>query len=454
MGYFVEVTYHVPESHHDQLDFPPVAKKRVTPDELSDYQKTTLTSVYGEGATTGQTAKLVPFLGEHREVMHHIALLKYYVEEMGVVITEVHRVWSFRQSSWMGECVKKMSSDRAASTDEVTKQVLKLGQNSLYGKLCQDKLKQKSYAPFTDREKFAKAASKAPDFEIFNLLADGGGFLGLVARTKRRGPVLDTPRAAAFTVLELSKLVVLKAHYKIRKHFGPEKCLMLFTDTDSLAYKIWCVNLVAELLKGVPGVVFDLQESVPDDDLLAEALRDQPAYEIALVRSELKKTKGSLGAFKLESKTRAIREFVGLACKMYSLSIVDQASGSRPRVKKSDPVVDPVTGRYDTMHSKGVPTRVLTAKSSHDEMKEVLFSAGKREVKFAKLQSFNHQICVVETTKRMLTCFQDKAYQVSVLESRPLGHWRNVSKEQRLVDARAAQEVEWANLLEDEDVVL
>jgi len=101
MGYFVEVTYHVPESLHDQLDFPPVAKKRVTPDELSDYQKTTLTSVYGEGATTGQTAKLVPFLGEHRKVMHHIALLKYYVEEMGVVITEVHRVWSFRQSSWM-----------------------------------------------------------------------------------------------------------------------------------------------------------------------------------------------------------------------------------------------------------------------------------------------------------------------------------------------------------------
>ena len=160
------------------------------------------------------------------------------------------------------------------------------------------------------------------------------------------------------------------------------------------------------------------------------------------------------GFMKLESKTCAIREYVGLVCEMYSLSSVDQANGSRPRLKKSDPVVNPLNGRYDTMHSKGTPASVLAKKSSHEEMKDVLFSAGTRNAKFNKLQSYNHQICVIETEKRMLTCFQDKAYQISHLESRPLGHWRNVSKEQRAADVRTMQEVEWENLLDDEDDVL
>ena len=172
------------------------------------------------------------------------------------------------------------------------------------------------------------------------------------------------------------------------------------------------------------------------------------------MRSELKKVKGALGAFKLESKTCAIREYVGLVCKMCSLSLVDQANGSRPRLKKSDPVVNPLTGRYDTMHSKGTPASVLAAKTSHDGMKEILFSAGAKNVEFNKIQSYSHQICVVKIEKRMLTCFQDKAYQINHLESRPLGHWRNASKEERAIEARAAQELEWERLLDDEDDVL
>ena len=173
------------------------------------------------------------------------------------------------------------------------------------------------------------------------------------------------------------------------------------------------------------------------------------------MRSELKKTKGALGAFKLESKTCTIREYIGLVCKMYSLSIVDPANGDRPRKRKDDPVVDPTTGRYDKMTIKGVPKAVARKKSSHEQVKEILFAAGVADVAFNKLQSHSHQIYAIKTSRRMLTCFQDKAYQVSVLESRPLGHWRNIDKTQRDADARAAQEAAWQCLLdEDEDGVL
>jgi len=77
-----------------------------------------------------------------------------------------------------------------------------------------------------------------------------------------------------------------------------------------------------------------------------------------------------------------------------------------------------------------------------------------KDVQFNKLRSYNHQICAIEMNKRMLTCFQDKAYQVTALQNRPLGHWRNIDPQQRAADVRAAQELEWERLLDDDDDVL
>ena len=65
--------------------------------------------------------KLFPHLGEHKKVMHHAALLKYFVE-LGVVITKVHSLWSFKQEAWMRPCVNDIASRRAAEKDEVKKE--------------------------------------------------------------------------------------------------------------------------------------------------------------------------------------------------------------------------------------------------------------------------------------------------------------------------------------------
>jgi hypothetical protein len=214
---FLEVTYHVPESLHDFFDFAPVAKRKIHVSELSPYQRELMEA---SGAKRQPREKLFPFLGEHREVLHHIELLQYMMQ-LGVKVTEVHRAWRFAHKPWVRDYVVEMSQARAESKNTVDKQIIKIMMNSLYGKFCQDKLKQRSFKPHTDRARWAKACGRAEDFDIVN----EDPFFALTAPKRRKGPVLDTPRPAAFTILELSKLVVLKAHYNFfRQMFVGDRC--------------------------------------------------------------------------------------------------------------------------------------------------------------------------------------------------------------------------------------
>jgi hypothetical protein len=129
---------------------------------------------------------------------------------------------------------------------------------------------------------------------------------------------------------------------------------------------------------------------------------------VARTSFALRERKGKLGAMKLESKDQTITEFVGLAPKMYSMQLVDGSDNTT-----------------DYMKGKGVPSHVLNSRADHEAFRRMLFEPYESVVSFNKLQSFEHQVHALTMEKRMLTCINDKVYQVSPLECRPLGHWRN-----------------------------
>jgi len=218
--------------------------------------------------------------------------------------------------------------------------------------------------------------------------------------------LINTPRAVAFAILELSKLIVLKAGYNFFKKLSS---MLAFTDTDSLAYLVESENPLLEMLESTD-VLFDLADVIKSEAELREILRHTYKAEFLEARMQtamkaLKDNKGKLGAFKLESGRNCLVEFVGLAPKMYSFS-----------VRHED-------GELTTyMKGKGVPSKVLRANAQHDDYRRMLFEPFDSRVSFRKLQSSNHEISGLQMSKRMLTALQDKTFQLNHLESRALGH--------------------------------
>ncbi len=188
--------------------------------------------------------------------------------EQGVIITRVHRVWSYDQSLWMAKYILGMARKRAESTDPVEKETLKMAMNSLYGKMLQNKSTQRNLVPYTDAKGFVRACSRdsCVKYSVEQFDALGVGFFGLVETSKKNGPLLDMPRCAGFSILENSKLLMLRWHYGFFKsHFG-DKAVVLFTDTDSLAYKIYCRCIMEEMLSSVL-FDFDLKKALSLLDL-------------------------------------------------------------------------------------------------------------------------------------------------------------------------------------------
>lgn len=395
-GFFLEVTYHVPKHLHDFFDYAPVTKRHVEQEELSLYQQTLIEKFRKK--STAKTTKLFPFLGEHREVLHQIDLLQYYVE-LGVVVTDFHRAWSFHQRDWMASHVRTLTTERANSKDPVVKQMLKISANSLYGKTAQDPLKHRSMTPHYNKESYDKASSKAVDFEVL-YDDEEDGFFGLTQPERRKDAIVDTPRPVAFSVLELSKLIMLKIHYGFfRKNYG-DRVKLLMTDTDSLVYKITSDHLWREMLHS-EDPLFDLHDAMPTPDVLKTVSPDFP-FE------ELKRRHGILGAMKSESEDAAIVEYVGLAVKMYSM-LMRRADGSLGQ----------------TARGKGVDKTVLKENANHISFVKMLFEPFASNVTYRKFQSFNHQVYTLQMTKKMLTPLQEKTFQLSPTESRPLGHYLN-----------------------------
>ena len=111
----------------------------------------------GDADPTG--VKLFPYLGEHKKVMHHAAFLKFLVR-LGVVITEVHSLWSFKQTPWMRPYVQDIANRRAVEKDDVKKECQKKSMNTLYGKSCQDQRGYRNVNPHFDQEEFERQVAK------------------------------------------------------------------------------------------------------------------------------------------------------------------------------------------------------------------------------------------------------------------------------------------------------
>ena len=97
------------------------------------------------------------------EYMVHYRLLKFYVK-MGVKVTKIHRVIKFEHDYKCSDYIQINTNKRATAKTESEKDVRKLTNNSLYGRVCMNPLHFLQSKFLHDEETIMKSISK-PTFK-------------------------------------------------------------------------------------------------------------------------------------------------------------------------------------------------------------------------------------------------------------------------------------------------
>ena len=280
--------------------------------------------------------------------------MKYYIQK-GLVIKKIHRILQFKQSKWMKPYIDLNTTCRAKSKNDFEKDFFKLMNNAVFGKTMENMRNRVDIRLFNDEKQILKQVAK-PQFETHKIYEDDK----LVAIKQTKSIVkLDKPIYVGLAVLDLSKLHMYKFHYDyILPKYG-NKQQLLFTDTDSLCYKI------------------------ETEDFYEDMKQDQHLYDMTNCKM--------LGLFKDETEGDPIVEFVGLRSKMYSI--------------KTNSGKEKKTG-------KGIKKSALKKKVTHEDYKKCILDENfqRQKVSFNNMRSIDHSIYAFKFTRTGLSCSNDKQY--------------------------------------------
>ena len=270
-------------------------------------------------------------------------------------LTKIHRVLKFKQSDWMKKYIDFNTKKRTDAANSFEKDFFKLMINSVYGKTMENLRKRINVRLVNNEKDFLKYTSRPTHIthKIF------GKNYAAIHEIK---PVLtlNKPIYVGFTVLELSKWLMYDFHYSfIKKHFDAE---LLFTDTDSLTYKIKSEDVNEEFFKHL----LDFSNYPKDSKFFDET------------------NKNVNGKMKDESEGKRIDEFVGLKSKMYSMKNIDGKESNT---------------------AKGV-----NIATEFNEFKDTLFNKKIIRHKMRRIQGKKHKMGTYEINKISLSVFGDKRF--------------------------------------------
>ena len=203
---------------------------------------------------------------------------------------------------------------------------------------------------------------------------------------------LNKPYYIGVAILELAKHHMYDFHYNVMKLVFEGHFHLLYTDTDSLLYKIEdCSDPYSEIFAAGHVSHFDLS-NFPQEHQLHDVSRKRVP-----------------GAFKDEcGGSTYISEFVGLHSKMYSL-LFDNSSTQTCTESK---VV------------KGVKSCIIWTSLIFNDYIHCMLEDDVMEHSFKMIRSVAHDVHMFEQTKVLLSPFDDKRYLLNAVHSVPYGHYR------------------------------
>ncbi|XP_075209864.1 uncharacterized protein LOC142317311 [Lycorma delicatula] len=376
-GYILEVDLEYPQHLHDRHKDYPLAPERLVPvDEML--------SPYLNDVQRCPVKKLMTTLLDKEHYVLHYRNLKLYTR-LGLIVKHIHRVLEFSQSPWLKPYIDFNTEKRAQARNSFEKDFFKLMNNAVYGKSLENVRNRIDFQLITNERKLDKAIAKlrVKAWYIYNKDVVG-------ISLKKTEIFLNRPIYIGFTVLDISKAIMYEFHYGYMVEKYGDNIKLLMTDTDSLMYHIVTDNVYDDILHDIDR--FDTSDYP----------RDHMCYSNT--------NKKRLGKFKDEMNGRAIREFVGLRAKMYSILEFD---------KKEKNV------------AKGIPRVSIANDLRHDLYKQSLFKDQVTYTSAYGIRSTLHNIHSINQSKKSLSPFDDKRF---ILQNRintvPYGHY-SVNKTKR-----------------------
>ena len=289
------------------------------------------------------------------EYIVHYRMLKFYVK-MGVKVTKKHRVIKFKQDYICIDYIQNNTNKRATAKTEAEKDVRKLMNNSLYGRMCMNPLHFFQSKFLHDEEKIMKSVSK-PTFKNITRYRNYSQIEYIKKKIE-----YDFPVYVGVTILELSKLHMYDVFYNILQPSLKDLTLH-YMDTDSF------VLIYSE------GKVIDEHMDLSNLDIPIKTNNKVP------------------GKFKHELGSRIIEDFIALSPKTYSFKNYPKNTKEKG-IKKHD-------------------------NARHIDYYDALMNNTQRTVDECRIQKVGDNMTTTKTSKISLNIFDDKRFYENNIKSYP-----------------------------------
>ncbi|RLU14839.1 hypothetical protein DMN91_012726, partial [Ooceraea biroi] len=215
-GYILEVDLEYPRHLHDaHADLPFCPTREAPPDKR-------------------QEKLLATLCDKQRYVIHYRTLQQ--CTSHGLRMARIHRVLEFAQSAWLRDYIELNTAFRTRATNDFEKNLYKLMNNAVFGKTMENVRNRVDVKLVTRWEGRygAEALISRPNFHsraVFreNLLA---------VKLRRLKATFNRPIYVGMCILDISKTRLYEFHYDYTAPLYGDKCRIMYTDTNSLIYRI------------------------------------------------------------------------------------------------------------------------------------------------------------------------------------------------------------------------
>ncbi|KAL4091521.1 hypothetical protein QTP88_026196 [Uroleucon formosanum] len=245
---------------------------------------------------------MATFLRKEHYVVHYMNLKQAMAH--GVVVEKTHRVLEFRQSPWLAPYINLNTELRKEAKNKFEEQFFKDLNNSVFGKTIENMRLRFDLELVSCPIRMRKLINR-PTFKYCTTYNEN---LSVVTQHNKEVDFCK-PIYVGFAVLELSKVVMYGFHYDVMKRHYGDKIELLYTDTDSLFYRVTTNDFFADLMRNPNLIRFMDTSNFPHDHICYTAAR-----------------KRIPGCFKFECGSRTVYEFVALRAKSYAYDVEEEVT--------------------------------------------------------------------------------------------------------------------------------